>query len=100
MSDGTNIVIGGLMLDIVEKMHRRGHLFTDVLPRAWATRYHASTGFEPEGLKVLLDDLCAEAGVAAVQSIRTVAPAFGLDTDELVSTLRRCGAYLPERTSP
>jgi hypothetical protein len=36
------------------------------------------------------------AGVAAVQSIPTQTPAFALDTEQLVSTLRRCGAYLPE----
>jgi len=36
------------------------------------------------------------AGTAAVQSIRTTRPAFGIDTEELVRTLRQQGAYLPE----
>ncbi|NMB25404.1 MAG: FAD-dependent oxidoreductase, partial [Firmicutes bacterium] len=36
------------------------------------------------------------AGTAAVQSIRTGRPACSLDTDELVTTLRGQGAYLPQ----
>jgi hypothetical protein len=36
------------------------------------------------------------AGTAAVQSIRTNRPAFGINTKDLVRTLRRQGAYLPQ----
>ena len=35
---------------------------------------------------------------AAVQAIRTGQPAHDLDTWELVETLRRQGAYLPQTT--
>jgi hypothetical protein len=37
------------------------------------------------------------AGTAAVQSISTGQPAFALDTKQLISTLRRNGAYLPQK---
>lgn len=41
------------------------------------------------------------AGTAAVQSIRTKRPARDIDTEQLVTTLRKAGAYLPqEKTSP
>ena len=36
------------------------------------------------------------AGTAAVQSVRTGQPANELDTEELVTTLRKAGAYLPQ----
>jgi len=38
------------------------------------------------------------AGTAAVQSIETGQPAYDLDTAQLVSTLRRDGAYLPQES--
>jgi hypothetical protein len=37
------------------------------------------------------------AGTAAVQSIRTKLPAADIDTEVLVDTLRKAGAYLPQR---
>ncbi len=37
------------------------------------------------------------AGTAAVQSIRTSEPAFNIDTNELVKTLKTQGAYLPQQ---
>jgi len=37
------------------------------------------------------------AGTAAVQSVRTDQPANDLDTEQLVKTLRKAGAYLPQK---
>ena len=39
------------------------------------------------------------AGTAAVQSIRTGRPAAEIDTEVLVATLRKAGAYLPQTTT-
>jgi len=36
------------------------------------------------------------AGTAAVQSIKTGQPAFDLDTEMLVKSLREAGAFLPQ----
>ena len=36
------------------------------------------------------------AGTAAVQAIGAKSPAFGIDTAQLVETLREQGAYLPQ----
>jgi hypothetical protein len=38
------------------------------------------------------------AGTAAVQSVETGQPAYDLDTERLVLTLREAGAYLPQKT--
>ena len=40
------------------------------------------------------------AGTAALQSIETARPAFSIDTEQLVATLRQQGAYLPENGMP
>jgi hypothetical protein len=37
------------------------------------------------------------AGTAALQSIRTGRPARDVDTEQLVLTLRKAGAYLPQK---
>ena len=39
------------------------------------------------------------AGTAAVQSIRTGKPSDDLDTEQLVTTLRNAGAYLPQNST-
>lgn len=39
------------------------------------------------------------AGTAAVQSIRTNRPAAEIDTEALVATLRKAGAFLPQQTT-
>ena len=49
LSDGVRPVIGGLMAEIVEKLRKQGHFL--------------GAGFNTEAQKVLLDELCADAGV-------------------------------------
>jgi hypothetical protein len=39
------------------------------------------------------------AGTAAVQSVRTSRPAAQIDTEVLVTTLRKAGAFLPQQTT-
>lgn len=58
LSDGKRVIIGGLLLETVEAMFEHGLLPMRVKPKMWR-----GFGFDPEGLKVLLDDLCADAGV-------------------------------------
>ena len=58
LSDGERVIIGGLLLETVETMYERGLLPMGAKPRMWR-----GFGFDPEGLKILLDDLCAAAGV-------------------------------------
>jgi len=39
------------------------------------------------------------AGTAAAQSVRTSRPAGEIDTEALVTTLRKAGAFLPQQTT-
>jgi len=63
MADGEKGLVGGLMREIVETLYERGELGPDVTPEYWRKHYHAWTHFRVEGLKRLLDELAAEAGV-------------------------------------
>ena len=63
MADGEKPLVGGLMREIVETLYERGELGPHVTPEFWRKRYHCWTQFRVEGLKQLLDDLAAEAGV-------------------------------------
>lgn len=61
LSDGKRTIIGGLLLEVIETMYKRGHLPAHVKPGK-SPRWRGF-GFDAEGLKVLLDDLCTDAGV-------------------------------------
>lgn len=63
MADGTRNLVGGLMLEWVETLYERGYLGPQVYPDFWRKQYHRWTPFQPEGLKLLLDELTVESGV-------------------------------------
>lgn len=63
MANGERALVGGLMREIVETLYERGQLGPQVTPEFWRERYHCWTQFRVEGLKRLLDELAAEAGV-------------------------------------
>lgn len=63
MANGQEMLVGGLMREIVETMYTRGQLGPDVVPDCWRRRYHCWTPFRVEGLKLLLDELAVQAGV-------------------------------------
>jgi hypothetical protein len=63
MADGERPLVGGLMREIVETLYERGELGPQVIPEFWRERYHCWTPFRVEGLKQLLDELAADAGV-------------------------------------
>jgi len=63
MGDGEKMLVGGLMREIVETLHRRNFLKPGMDPETWRRGYLIWTPFNPEGLKLLLDELATEAGV-------------------------------------
>ncbi len=63
MGSGTGMLVGGLMKEIVENMYKRGFLMPGIDPDTWRKRYHVWTPFQSEGYKLMLDELCVEAGV-------------------------------------
>jgi hypothetical protein len=73
MSDGEKMLVRGLFKEIIETLYDRGDLPRDVRPDTWLTSYHKGTGFNPEGLKILLDELCLNADVELRFMTRLVA---------------------------
>ena len=63
LADGNRTLIGGLMGEIVETMYDRGCFKPGIDPSVWRSRLHVGFGFNAEGLKRLLDELCLQAGV-------------------------------------
>jgi len=63
MADGEKPLVGGVIREIVETLYERDELAPHVTPAFWRKNYHCWTPFRVEGLKRLLDELTAEAGV-------------------------------------
>ncbi len=63
MANGERMIVGGIMREIVEAMWARGFIPPGVTPAYWRKLYHRWTPFKPEGLKLLLDEMTAAAGV-------------------------------------
>jgi hypothetical protein len=95
-----------------DRFHREGHLnpgeyygvpYGVLVPKGWKNLWAAGRclSCDNQVLGSVRDqpscsNLGQAAGSAAVQSIRTGQPANELDTAELVTTLRKAGAYLPQ----
>lgn len=85
MADGERMLVGGLMREIVTTMHARGFLGPQVTSSEWYTRsFHRWTPFQAEGLKVVLDELAAEAKV----EVRFFTRVVDADVDAAQSTVR------------
>lgn len=63
LADGRHMIVGGLFKEILEKMYARGGFRPNVDPASWQKHLHGGVGFKAEVLKILLDELCQEAGV-------------------------------------
>ncbi len=90
------------------KRETRGRVFGlpygILVPRGWTNLWTAGRCASSDvkvHSSIRIQACCAmmgqAAGTAAVQSIRTGRPAAELDTSLLVDTLRRAGAYLPQK---
>jgi len=60
LTDGERLICRGIVEDILDEMSRRGALSPTTHPLGWR---RGATGFKPESLKIVFDDLCANAGV-------------------------------------
>jgi len=63
MADGAQMIVGGVMREIVETLDRRHGLAPHVRPEFYAQWFHCWTPFRVESLKLLLDELVTAAGV-------------------------------------
>ncbi len=63
MANGEEMLVGGLMREIVTTMHERGFLAPHVTREFYSKWFHCWTPFNPEGYKLVLDDLVTAARV-------------------------------------
>ena len=63
MADGTRMLVGGFMREVVETMYTRQFLKPGIDPNAWRKNYHNWTPFQVEGYKIILDEFARKAGV-------------------------------------
>jgi flavin-dependent dehydrogenase len=63
MNDGERMLARGIMEEIVEAMYERGFIPSYITPAFWRKKLHHWTPFNPEGLKLLLDELAIDACV-------------------------------------
>jgi hypothetical protein len=77
LADGNRTIVGGLMLELIETMYERGHYKPNINPAEWRQKLHGGFGYNAEGLKILLDELCLDACV----EIRFFTRVIDVDTD-------------------
>lgn len=63
LADGERMIVGGFMGELVETMYARGFYRPGIDPAWWRRNLHGGFGYSTEGLKLLLDELCAKSGV-------------------------------------
>jgi len=63
MANGEEMLVGGLMREIVETLYARDELTPGIAPDTWRRHYTRWTPFQVEGYKRLLDELVVAAGV-------------------------------------
>lgn len=63
IGDGKDLMAGGILWEVIEKMRERGHLGPGMVPEKYAKPPYCWIPFNAEGYKLLLDDLMQEAGV-------------------------------------
>ncbi|MDR2774012.1 MAG: FAD-dependent oxidoreductase [Tannerella sp.] len=73
MANGEEMLVGGIMHEIVFKMYERGFLGPREKPEVFAKSYHHWTSFHAEGYKLLLDEMIVEAGIEVRFFTRVIA---------------------------
>ena len=63
MADGERNLVGGVMLEVVETLYKRGFINRHISPDSWRKACMTWTPFNVEGYKLVLDELVAKAGV-------------------------------------
>lgn len=63
LNNGESVMIGGFILELIQKLYRDKQVAPEAAADIEAGRMLNVVGFNPEGLKLLFDKLCREAGV-------------------------------------
>jgi ribulose 1,5-bisphosphate synthetase/thiazole synthase len=72
MSDGNDMLVQGLFLEILSEMQKKNGLTREGDPASWGQILHVSTGIKAETLKIILDDLCLNSGVDILYATRVI----------------------------
>jgi len=103
MTDGMQLHVRGLFLEILKRLHERDALTKKNDPETWGSEFHVDSGFNAEVLKQVLDDLCHEAGVEILFATRVIDadadPAAGLVRGVVIHNIEgyayiRAGAFV------
>ncbi|MFZ4776246.1 MAG: FAD-dependent oxidoreductase [Terrimicrobiaceae bacterium] len=81
LSDGNNLLPQGIFLEILHKLYESDGLHGwggKSNPSTWNSKFDISTGFNPEALKIVLDDFCIDSGVDVLFNAKVI----GADTDK------------------
>ena len=62
-ADGEKMLVRGLMQEVIKTLYRRGFMPPDTHPDSWRKTHHVWVPFNPEGYKIVLDELVTKAGV-------------------------------------
>ena len=62
MADGERGLVGGVMLEVVETLYKRGFINRHISPDSWRKAYMTWTPFNVEGYKLILDEFVTKAG--------------------------------------
>ena len=63
MANGQEMLVGGIIKEIVFNMYKRGFLGPQEKPEVFTKAYHHWTPFNVEGYKLILDEMVTEAGI-------------------------------------
>ncbi|MDR0335786.1 MAG: FAD-dependent oxidoreductase [Planctomycetaceae bacterium] len=83
MANGEEMLVGGLMREIVETLYKRNFIQPGLDPNTWRKHSHRWTPFQVEGYKLLLDELTTAAGV----QINFFTRAIDVDADKEKGTV-------------
>jgi hypothetical protein len=78
LGEGKAFRVGGILLELIHALCREGWADPEARARFEAGRYVERLGYDPEGLKLLLDGLCDEAGI----EVRFYTRVIDADADE------------------
>lgn len=79
MADGSQPLAGGIMKEILERLHATGLLPANVQPKAWRSGYLHPIKIRPEECKWFFDRMAKEAGLEVRYFTRAVDVVFGND---------------------
>ncbi len=84
LNNGEEVVVGGIIVELIQAMHRAKQLAPQAAADIENGRMLDAVGFNPEGLKIVLDKFCHDAGV----EVRYFTRVIDVDADPKTGHIR------------